>query len=675
MSLGGPIIKDRLFFFAAYEGNDQDRALNVRLGNRTPANLAAFGQYEGAFVSPFRGDFYFGKLTLTPDSNQVFDLSYSKRTESDIQGFGGASNTAYTAAENKKNTVDTYDFKWTYTGNGFVNEFNTSYLNYVYNPTSLNPNDPTYIYDGVITFGGKNASQRINQASYTIRDDFTYSGLDGHVFKGGIKFAFQDYEFQKLFYVQPTYTFRVDTVTGTDFSFPFQAQLGFGNTRIAASNSQLGVFLQDDWDVTDKLQFNLGLRWDYESNMYNNNYRTPANAASLLRALPQTFYFDADNYITDGNDRPTYKKMFQPRAGFSYDFFDDQRTVLFGGYGRYYDRNVFNNTLDEQYRLQYSIYNFYFSRDGRVNANGNPTVAWDPRYLTRDGLLALQATGTTGRPELFAVKNNAKPPVTDQFSIGLRQKVGIFRTSVTASYIRGRNGYTTLFATRQNGGLGNCCDTALANQYGYANVLIGYDGLDTRYKALFFTIDKDYTRASHWGLNINYTFSKGEQNGGDLFSLDALTPDYYGWRPRAGDERHHVVVSGLVDLPFGFQFSTLSTFGSGQAYQVTDGSNPVANRFTAAYPEKNCIKGVFAFCEVNLTLENKIRLFGNHEVTAAVDLFNAFNNKNFSGFDGYYNNQIVNGAVADPLNAADAANATGTLTLPRRIQFRLGYRF
>ncbi|PNB42922.1 hypothetical protein C1X73_36165, partial [Pseudomonas sp. FW305-130] len=88
-------------------------------------------------------------------------------------------------------------------------------------------------------------------------------------------------------------------------------------------------------------------------------------------------------------------------------------------------------------------------------------------YGTREGLLALIASSTTeGLPELFAVKNNAKPPVNDQASIGIRQKLGHWQVAVTGSYIKGRNGYTNLFATRQNNGLGNCCNVAPVQAFG-----------------------------------------------------------------------------------------------------------------------------------------------------------------------------------------------------------------
>ena len=58
-------------------------------------------------------------------------------------------------------------------------------------------------------------------------------------------------------------------------------------------------------------------------------------------------------------------------------------------------------------------------------------------------------------------------------------------------------------------------------------------------------------------------------------------------------------------------------------------------------------------------------------------MLNAFDNKNFSGFDGFFNSTInpANGQVIDPLLPANAANAANLLTLPRRVQFRVGYRF
>ncbi|WP_244624479.1 TonB-dependent receptor [Sphingomonas sp. So64.6b] len=677
ISLGGPIIKDKLFFFGTYEGNDQDRAFNVKAGG-SPALRTAFeastgrpiSDFEGSFVSPFRGDFYFGKLTLTPDERQVFDLSFSRRQESDIQNFGNI--TSYEAAENKLNTVDTYQFKWTYTGDKFVNEFNTNYLNYDFNPVSLNPSLPSREYAGVLIIGGKDSSRREVQQGYTIRDDFTYSGFDGHTIKFGARVEITDIDFDNQAYIQPRYTYFNDdrgTPTPTDdlnFSFPAEARLGLGNSLIQSSNTQVGLYLQDDWDVTDKLQLNIGLRWDYETNGFANEYITPASAAAALRALPKTFYFDPENYITDGHDRPPFKGAFAPRFGFSYDVKGDQSTVIFGGVGRYYDRNNFSNTVDELARRLNPVGVFRFSQDG-LPRNGLPTVQWNNSYLTREGLIALRNTSTSGLPELFAVKNNAKPPVNDQASLGVRQKFGPWQASLTASYIRGRNGYTHLFATRNNNGLGGCCNTGPVVPFGYSNVLIGYDGLDTRYKAIYFTLDKNYTKSSGWGLNIAYTLSKAEQNGGDLFSLDGLVPDSYGWRPiKDSDERHRLVISGIVDLPAGFQLSTLTTLGSGTAYPVTDGtdSSPGGAKNYSIYPKKNCIGGVFAYCEVNLSLENRQKLFGDHEISFAVDLLNAFNNKNFKDFDGFFSS-------TDPL----LPDGNALLTLPRRIQFRAGYRF
>ena len=79
-----------------------------------------------------------------------------------------------------------------------------------------------------------------------------------------------------------------------------------------------------------------------------------------------------------------------------------------------------------------------------------------------------------------------------------------------------------------------------------------------------------------------------------------------------------------------------------------------------------------------MTLAKTFPLFGkNDQVNFAVDVLNVFNNKNFSGFDGFFNNSInpATGQIIDPLDPADGRYAANLMTLPRRIQFRVGYRF
>jgi len=681
-ALGGPIVRDKLFFFGSYEGNYQDRSRRVTIGNsnfrnvRIPFNEGTFGDREGEFPSQFREDLLFSKLTWLVSDRARIDLSATYRTESDQRSFGG--DRAFEAGEDLRNDNTTVILKHTYRGEGFVNEFTADYLRAVYNPTAFNPDQPSFNFFGILTVGGRDGSQRRVQRGFTVRNDLTlteFESFGSHVVKGGARVSFQNYEVNNLFAFQPAFRFRRDPTQNLDYDIPFEASLGLGNPRIEDDNTQYGFYIQDDWSVTDQLELNLGVRYDYETNAINNDYVTPANAVAALRSLPRTDYFQPENYITDGDDREPFKEAIQPRLGFSYDVFADERTVVFGGYGKYFDRVLFNEGLDERFRLQYQIGVFRFSRDGQPR-DGFPTVAFREEYLTREGLLRLREIGTTGLPELFAIANDTEPPSSDQFNLGVRQVFDLFgdqfTASLTLSRINSQNGYTYLFATRNPDG--TCCNTSTVVPLGFGNVLISSSARETRTNAFYVTLEKPFTTASRYGLNLAYTYTDGEQNGGDLFSLDFPTVEDYPFYPVGGVDEHRLVLTGTVLLPYEFRLSTFMELASGYPYTIDDfsrgfGPNEANIRRNQGRPPREdfIIPEAFNYRNVDLRLEKAFEFVPGQEVAFAIDAFNIFNFDNFAGYNGFI--------PPTPEVNPNFGQPSGLRGNPRAFQLSARYRF
>jgi Carboxypeptidase regulatory-like domain/TonB dependent receptor len=632
-SIGGPIVTDRAQFFGSYEENRQDRAGTVLLGSVSNVPAAVMERllaYEGVFVSPFREKLLFTKLSSQPRQQHRLEATYNWRNETDIRGFGGqgASN-SYETAENVKNRIDSVQGKWQMTSSSTFNESYVSYQRYRWNPKPENPGIIGENFSGLLRIGGRDTEQYIVQERVSLRNDTSrFLKWNGsHTAKAGAIFSIANYDVRKFLNGNPLFTYRGDI----SWDFPAESVYGSGDPDLSATNYQFGIFAQDDWRVGNRLTLNLGLRWDYESDMLNNEHVTPENARQA--AAP---FVDLARYTTDGDDRPPFYGALAPRIGFSYDVTGQGRTIAFGGWGRYYDRVLYNTGLSERANLQWLRRTFRFSTDGAPR-DGQPTLIWNPSYLSVAGLDAIIASGQAGAPELFLLDNETDLPVSDQWSLGLRHTMRGIVTSVSYSGMRSRQLFSWIRGNRRPDG--TCC-LAVA---GFSNLFVNdLEGRKAWYDGMYLQIDRPYgAGGNRYGFSVTYTLGQAEQTGGDDFSLDLPTVASYPRYPTGNDERHRLILSGIVGLPWDFIMSTFITLGSGTPYTITDntlgsGPNQQVVRRNEGRPEQFAfiIPDAWAYRAVDLQVDKIFRINGTHQVSLIFQGFNIFGFDNFSGYQG-----------------------------------------
>jgi hypothetical protein len=665
-SLGGPIVADRAQFFGSYEENRQDRAGNVIVGSVTNVPESVLQRvlaYEGLFVSPFREKLVFAKLSAQPWQGQQVEVTYNWRNETDIRGFGGQGGAnSFETSENVKNRVDSLQAKWQVAGAQAFNESYLSYQRYRWNPRPEFPDVIGENFQGVLRIGGRDTEQFIVQQRVSLRNDYsrfaTWHG--NHTAKLGAILSVADYDVRKFLNGNPLFTYRGDI----SWSFPAEAVYGSGDPDLSATNYQLGFFAHDDWRIGSRLTLNLGVRWDYESDMLNNDHVTPESAR--LAAAP---FVDTSLFTTDGDDRPPFYGAWAPRAGFSYDLTGRGGTVLFGGWGRYYDRVLYNTGLTERANLQWFRRTFRFSADG-LPRDGQPTLVWDPAYLSVAGLESIIASGQAGTPELFLLHNETKPPVSDQWSLGLRHVVKGMVASATYSGMRSRHLFTWIRGNRRPDG--SCC-LPIA---GFSNLFVNdLEGRRAWFDGMYLQLDRPYgAGGNRYGFSISYTLGTAEQNGGDDFSLDLPTVASYPRYPTGTDERHRLVLTAIAGLPLDFILSTFITLGSGTPYTITDntlGSGPNEqvllrnggrpDQFSFIVPDG------WAYRAVDLQLDKVIRIAGAHQVSLVFQAFNVFSFDNFSGYQG--------NIPTPPAVNVNFGRPSSLIDPGRRLQFGLRYNF
>jgi hypothetical protein len=682
-SIGGPITRDKLFFFGTYELNSRDEPRDVILGSNAP--LAPPGlnpqQYAGRFTSTFREHLAFTKLTWIKSDLSTIDGSFNFRRDDDFRDFGGGDR-SYEAAENMK--VDTYTgvANWRRAGGRWLNEAQINLQRGIWSPEPKNPNLIGKLYHGIVRIGGRDTKQQFTQDRIALRNDVTRSPFHWageHIVKTGASVDFLNYEGIKHQFGNPLYEFRTDE----NYLFPFQALIGFGDPSISRKNTQVGAYIQDDWDVTNKLTLNLGVRWDVETNGFNNDYSTPQPLADSLRnQLAAQFFVDRPtpsgnvqvrvidqlggigNFITSGRrDRPMFLEAIQPRLGASYDIRGDGRTVLFGGFGIYNDRNYWNTLFDEQYRRQFKVLRMEFNSTGPTAACPR-CVQWNDQYYDPAQLQTLASSGQSGLPEVFLVKNDLRPPKSHQMTAGVRQQWGQQLITVSYNGVRGYNGMNFIRATPFNGLTPN-----------YSTAFVTDDRVKTWYDALQLQVERPLAR-SRWGGSLAYTLANTEEQGQstDLFwGFDDRYPTVADMpRKKApGSQTHTFAANAVTRLPYDFLLSGIVNLGSGIRENATDASQgfgPFERRFYVYEPPTKAFLGlgnVFATQNLDLRLQKDLSVRSGQSATVILDLFNAFNTENW----GCYNTQI------DPTSGPPNANygRPNCAGLGRRLQIGLRY--
>lgn len=680
LTLGGPIIKDRMHYFFSYEGKDNKDPRTITLGGGAPASALPpdVASQVGPTNAPFKEDLVFGKIDWQMDDAQYLELTAKYRKEHELTNVTGQN--AQSWGTLKDNNETRLDLKDQWTTDRWMNEGHVTYEDAYWRPRpNSSGNGSIYEAGGgatIINVGGGRDFQNKGQKGFSLQDDLTFMPIDfsgSHVVKVGAKVKWITLDAQELSPVNPQYHYDVSYSTTVPYRVEWGVPLaGVGNGTASSKNTQFGIYAQDDWEVNRNLTVNAGVRWDFENTPSFNNYVTPPDVVAALKGWANinqpSAGFNINDFISTGSNRSSYKGEFQPRLGFSYDLGANQRQVIFGGLGRSYDRNTFDYLQLERTKGTFPTANFNFSGDPNHPCSGTTCVPFDPRYLTADGLASLVSSGSGVGREVDLVNNDIKIPHSDQFTLGLRSVFGDWQTAIAYSYIESKDGFAWLLGNRLPNGDFFAPGSTWGSPFGspipgFGSLILGVNGIETRTNAVYVTAEKPYSRSSGWGVTATYTYSDAMENRqfGEHYALDYPDVSGYGWKRSGGVYKHRLVATGLYDFPWGFNGSAKLTLATGLPKY---GQNCLAGFNACVFDQFNAN----VFRTLDLALSKEFLFANKTTLRIRADVLNVFNWYNWDGYDTW------SGAPGDP--NFNKGHPDGSIILPtRELKLSVGLTF
>lgn len=484
-SIGGPIIKDKFFFFGAYEYKRE--LAKIHPGSITAENLALIPFAEPANVpTPFFEHLATVKLDYEISSRQRMFIRYGRDrwiTDNDQPLSSGTGNIA-DLSEGDTNTNQFHSLVVQHSrtiSNTKVNVAGFQFQDFVNNIVTAPNRTFTYapgvaggggtVTNPLITFpGGAELGTNLNVPQETLirkwqfRDDFSW--IHGrHSQKFGANavylsrlggFFASGFGYQIIFNDDATVICNPAVNCSTAGNAPYTnglatkgavQELIFSTGDASTNNPQqptlLGLYYQDDFKATPHLTLNLGLRWDVNINFLNaqltGNSLTSNRVVNILRdavlanpadpvaaaGLARAKYLVGN--VSDLTRKTTDWKEFQPRVGFAWDPSGNGNWIVRGGFGIARDQIFQNLTL---WSIQQSNPTLYQSGLIDETHDGGPATCPSSDFLCsfQFGITPLPAP--VGAPTDLAVGARGRmtdPKITDpwaeQFSIGAQHQL------------------------------------------------------------------------------------------------------------------------------------------------------------------------------------------------------------------------------------------------------------
>jgi hypothetical protein len=632
-SLGGPIVKDQTHFFLSYERLSQNTTQVVD-------TQGLFPDKDGVFPLPFTQNLFVGKITHQLNAQNYLSLRYGFNNDSSVYGASPlATPESWGTVSNKYHSLN-FNVNSSLSG-GRLNEFVFQFT-YFKNNIAEDSNLPSELFpNGVFVGQNPNTPQTTEQHKFQFRDDFTW--VKGrHEFKVGASMIYEptlDITFSTG--QQPLFNALEDDRNSPISNIGFNGAIGDSpGTLTKLPNKQYAAYIQDTWRVNNKLMLDLGVRYDLIDGFaidqsQNSIFAELTNAANAGTLSGSGFPCPCIGLQDFGKSSAEDKNNIAPRLGFTYDINENGKTVVRGGYGRYYDFPYTNaNVLFAAVGAQSSFGAIYQVND--TNGIRNPDGSL---FNVGDPLPPNQLPAATAPLPSQAASPRIKQPYTDQVNFGLSRDLGHgFAMDLTGVYSSAHDlGTRPNLNLRIDGGARRFAGILPLN--GTNNFRVDTSDGIAHYKGVTIGIKKRWDGKLQ--LNAWYTLSQAKSSASQVATdefitytvLDQFNP--FQDRQEAvtqSDATHRFTASGSWAPGMGFTFSPIFRYHSASPYNVItghddNGDGTINNDLPVGVLTYNSARGA-DFKQLDLRISKRFGLGGSVKMELIAEIFNLTNAEN-----------------------------------------------